>query len=103
MAGVHAHDAPRLAQDDLDDAGVLVVGGLRQLLRERRRGDGAQIDQAAFRLRHHLLADDHDVAVGTGQATAVKGGEEQGGEIVTRPHHRYAGYGQDLQCHGPPR
>ena len=102
MAGVHAHDALGLAQDDLDDARVLALGrGGRELPRERRRRDRAQVDEAAFRLRDDLLADDEDVAIGAGRWRRVDGAEQQGGEVVARLDHRDAGDRQDRQRRGP--
>ena len=57
----HANDAFRLSQDRLDAARILVVAG--DLHRTRRRLDLVKADDAAFRLRHHLLRVYDDVAV----------------------------------------
>ena len=51
------------AQDDLDEAGVLVPP-LGELGGERRRLDAGEVDDGAFGLRDDLRGDDDDVAVG---------------------------------------
>ena len=63
--------------------GLAVGRLLRELFGERRRDDLAQIGEAAFGFRYHLLADDQDVAVLAAQRAVVDGVEEQGGEIVS--------------------
>ena len=53
-AAIHFHDAPRLSQDQFDQARVFVpLGGPGSC--ERRRLDLAQIDNCAFRFRNDFL------------------------------------------------
>ena len=63
---VHADDAARLAQDDLDLAGV-AVAALGELDRLGAGLDGGQVDDGALGLRHDLLGDDEHVIVGERQ------------------------------------
>ena len=83
------HDAPRLGQDHLDEARVLLdLGGERDGL--RRGLDGRDIDDAALGLRDDLLRDDQHVAVLGREPGLGIGGERDRGEIVARLHQRHA-------------
>ena len=66
-AVLHADDAPRLAQHDLDLARVAVVA-LGELERLRSRHDAGQVDDRALGLGDDLLGHDEDVVVASAAA-----------------------------------
>jgi hypothetical protein len=58
---LHAYDAPRFAQHDLDLARVLIPP-LAKLGRQRRRRDRAQVDDPTLGLGDDLVGDDNNIA-----------------------------------------
>jgi hypothetical protein len=94
-----AHDPPRLRQDDLDQARVLVDESC-ELLGLRRWRDGADIDVAPFRLRDDLLRDDEHIAVGELKVRRGNAFRQQRAEIVPRLDQRQAGQGTQGQRGG---
>ena len=92
----HPDDASRLAQDDLDLAGIAVVA-LGELDRLGSRLDPGQVDDRALGLRDDLLRDDQDVVVaqreGAGRGRDRVG--DDGREVVAETDLRDAVEGED--------
>jgi hypothetical protein len=79
----HPNDPPRLAQDDLDLAGIAVVTG-RELDGFRSWVDAGQVDDGALGFRHDLLGDDEHVveAEREGVRRPLERVADEPGEIV---------------------
>ena len=78
-----AHDRQRLAQDELDEARVVLAP--RDLARALGRHDVRELELAPLDLRDRLLRHAQDVAVGERHPLAAERRREERGEIVPRP------------------
>ena len=87
------------AKDQFDQPRVLVhLGG--ELFRARRRRHLAEIDDAAFGLRHDLLRDHQDVAAPERKAGCGEPVEDQVGDIVALLDQRNARQRRDADFGG---
>jgi hypothetical protein len=98
IAVVTRTEPTRLAEDHLDDPGVLAVL-VRPPRRHRRRRDLVEPDDGAFRFRHYFLRDDEDVATIDAPALATDGVTDQPGDIGVARHLGNAVNGEDVQIH----
>ena len=82
----HPHDAPRLAQHDLDDP---LASLSHRAAHSAAKSDGVTLSSSTMRpfgLRHDLRRDDHDVAVGElGSARDDRAARSSPGSISGRP------------------
>jgi hypothetical protein len=98
---VEANHAARLANNNLNHAGILVPGRC-PLVCQAGRLDVIKNDEATLGFGDDFLCDHQDIAIGNGRPLTVSGLEDQRCQIITRPNFADAIHGPhiDAASHG---